>query len=707
MQGSDYIFAFQSKAFAFWQPDGSGGVSINNIPYFLDFAPDGWDGIAIQNIRNKRLWGIDRTVTIPLAYVQDAAHILKHIFYTLGIEENVYLVIAKQEIEYTAGVEYGYWYKQIYRGEVDLSTFIHNGSKVTCTTLEDGLPKYLKSNEGTVYEFPMNVPEALMVKMDGIVLHEKLNYQDINGLEVSKADLGDHFFGPISYVGSEGNNVGLAIDSETLETSPSAFADRLLSTNTLLTNVGNDTVNVTISGVIEFICTGMTSSPAYAIKFRYLRSKMLIGNQNDYQVISTAAMVVGQTYTQAFSITVPLTNGESLLREGIFFGGAGSDAKIEFTSNSKASMTFTTRQATTYIRAFRPQYLFTQLINKVTESEYAAETSSYLSLHSNKVFTCGNAIRGLNDAVMKISFSDFFQFWDCFDSVGISEKAGLVNIDSKPNLVDTSDIIDLAEPSNLKISVAKEYLFNELEIGYPEIRNEVGVINGNQEFNCKFLFSTGTVKSPAKLDKISKIKASCYEIELIRVTTLSKDTTDNKADNDLFVLQILENLQPASGIIPAHYQLDRLYNSTATGLIEPLTVFNLGLTPKKNLLRNGQFLRSSLYLSDNKILSYKSSDKNNAVVSEGITESANVPVSSLGDKFFYPVIADMDVPAPEDLLSLLDTNPLKVFRFPFYGDYYYGLLVKVSIAPSNRKEQNYQLLLLPSSDLTKLISYYG
>jgi len=158
----------------------NGKIVLKNKPYLLEFSPEGWDGIAVQNILNRRYWGIDRSVSVPLSYVQDGAKILKHILLNKGIEESVYLVIAKQEIDYTPGVSYGYWYKQIYRGEVDFSTYDHSGVKVTCNTLEDGLPKYLKANENTTYELPMNVADAIFVKMDGIKLHESINYQIID-----------------------------------------------------------------------------------------------------------------------------------------------------------------------------------------------------------------------------------------------------------------------------------------------------------------------------------------------------------------------------------------------------------------------------------------------------------------------------------------------------------------------------------------------
>ena len=39
--------------------------------------------------------------------------------------------------------------------------------------------------------------------------------------------------------------------------------------------------------------------------------------------------------------------------------------------------------------------------------------------------------------------------------------------------------------SSFKCSVAKELLFNEIEVGFPELSNEVGIINGKQEFNSK------------------------------------------------------------------------------------------------------------------------------------------------------------------------------------------------------------------------------
>lgn len=169
-QGATYIFCIQDEDYNFYKVVG-GVVSLSAQPYFLDFSPAGWDDIAIKNGLNKRYWGIDRSVSIPLAYVRDAADILKNIDYKKGCYEQVYLLIGEQQLLFKPGIEYGFWYEQLFRGEIDLSAIIHSDERVTAPTLEDGLPKYLKANENTTEEIP---EPDIKVKMDGIVLQNKV-----------------------------------------------------------------------------------------------------------------------------------------------------------------------------------------------------------------------------------------------------------------------------------------------------------------------------------------------------------------------------------------------------------------------------------------------------------------------------------------------------------------------------------------------------
>lgn len=726
MSGSDYIFCFQDKQNHFWKVDASGLVVLSNDPYFLDFAPDGWADIAIQNIRNKRLWGIDRSVTLPLAYVQDAANILKHIFYTLGIEETVYLIIAKQSLDYSPGVNYGYWYKQLYKGEIDFSTFVHDKAKITCTTLEDGLPKYLKSNETAIYEFPMDVSEAVNVELDGIITRQKENWIVSNGILLSNN--GQHI------VNTQLVNIVQNVGFNSFNAARTTFNNNaeLYATNQffLSTDNTNGTTTITLNYNLGFTCSlaqGVTPNPLAG-------GVLLIRQFNEFGTVITANIISNyggasnmyqhHQLTGTFTFTAlpncRLFLGMFFTLGGIIAQGSGADQLVfwdyDNAANDLIEANYNFRSAPTFVKAFRPQYLFEKLVEKFTEGNYTAQIASFFTINQNIVFTCGNAIRSLKDSngsltvIMKISFKDFFDFWDCFDSVGISTNGNTINFDQKINLVDNTDIIDLGEPSNLKISVAKEYLFNEIEIGYPDLDNEIGSINGNDEFNQRFFFSLGSSKNSAKLDKITEISAAAFQIEAIRFQRLNKDSVDFKNDNKNYVLHIDSILQPF--VQPAAfswYKLDRLLNNNATGITSPETVFNIFLSPKRNLLRNGPFIHSSLFLYDNGVLVFKSSDKNDKLIADGIIENENVKIGNLGSRFFYPILIDLEVPPPENLLDLLDTNPLKIFRFPFYGDNYYGLMVKASIEPAKHSAQNYQLMLLPNgnTDISKLINYFG
>ncbi|MEO6550615.1 MAG: hypothetical protein ABIN94_21595, partial [Ferruginibacter sp.] len=513
-------------------------------------------------------------------------------------------------------------------------------------------------------------------------------------------------------MGSDGDSVGTSELSQTFEViAGTAGADNTYvanSGNYFFSNDGNANIDVRVQGIVKVKSNLNSTSPpsSSSLKIKTSRSNGF-GSTMEYFLFSfTPTVNVDHSFN--IDLTISVHPGEKLF----MMGGTGSVNDtlyhFEYLPGSDLSISFVTRRDTTYIRALPGQYLFEQITSRFTDGTYTAEVSAYLYANRQVLFTCGNAIRGLVDAVMKMSLSDFFQFWDCYDSVGIMDVKGKLRIDAKQNLIDRTNVIALPAPAvgSFKTSFLKEYFFNEVEFGYPELKNDIGVLNGNEETNTKYLYSLGTTASPGKLDKVSKMSASPYAIEKIRTTTLQKDTTDYKADNDLFLLYVEQDLQPA-GVIPQHYRLDRSLNATATGVIEPETIFNIPLSPKRNFLRNIPFFKSSLYLSDNLVFKYQSVDKNNKLVAGGIIEKENVPVSYPGAKFFLPLLLEGSFPAPDNLITLLDANPLQVFSFPVNGTTFLGILQEVSISPSSRKEQTYQFLCDPSNDLTKLIDYYG
>lgn len=708
MQGSQYIFCLQDKNFKFWSINAAGAVTLSGVPYFLDFAPDGWNEIAIQNVVNKTYKGIDRSVTIPLGYVQDGAKILKHIFYTYGLGTEVFLSISSQQINYIPNVSYGFWYKQIYRGLVDWTTYTHAGTKITCTTLEDGFPKHLKANDKTVYEIPINVPDAVYVKLDGINLRQKLNYVYVDGLGIQVGGQSNGVILPIVFTIQEGDSTGVLHQSETYAIVPinsNVFA--AAQNNFVLYNAGTVPISFTVQGAFQIKCTQKTASQC-SVTFRMGVGNNGVSTQN-IALSNQVFLNLNQVFSYTVNTTVTIPAGQYLF----FFATStliGTSAAYEFQAGSKLDIKFTSRYQATYVRALRAQYVFSYLIKKLTNSEFKAAPSQFLLDNYTKVLTCGNAIRGLDDAVLKISFEMFFKFFDCVYSAAINTVGNVVDIGQEEVIADLINTIDLPAPAHktFKVTVAKDLLINQIKIGYPEIKNEVGVLNGNEEFNDAMLFSTEGTISTGVLDKISPIKTSSYEVEKIRITTFEKNTTDFKSDNDLFALHIESTVMPAIAPAPAHYKLDRLLNTLVTeGLIESTSVFNLWFSPKRNFLRSGSNIRGRFYKSDTQVFFYRSADKNSKVLCDGVDEDANVSVGSLTPAIAIPINFDFDAPVFQSPISLLELNPLRAFRFLFNGNYYVGLLNKISIESATNKTQNIQLRSAASNDLTELIKYTG
>jgi hypothetical protein len=824
MQGHDLIFFIQDKQFRFWGEAADGSITLSANPYPLDFSPEGWQGMGIQNVLNKKYWCIDRTVTLPFKYVEDGARILKHIFYTKGVEESVYLVICEQrllweplpniifnvisgsnpfsngtntgtitgtpgetvyvkvtfagdqtqdylqgnigsglfvsinvpgstlyqivlpasgvanynlalvnlsgtasgqmELASSSGAttgHYGYWYKKTSRLEVDLSTFLHDGAFVTANNTEEGFAKHLKANENTVYEMELR---DVVIKDDGIDLNMKQPYSIGSGFIIDQDtfDVGEITL-PMVKLNAEGLAPYVAFFDENMEQAIMApdtslpFTYIVNSTNYFCKVADNSpvTVDLLFSGKLRYQITTLRTVRSFRLSFWHVP----LGAVPALSLRTTLfTVVVNDTNVHEFIINIPITAQPG---DRFFFTwdrNPGASPSVlsdyQFADGSELSVSFKSRFQETFVKANRPQTVFADLISLISGGEYTGEVSPYLGEFQNfdKVFTSGNGLRSLDAAKLKMSFTDKMSFWNTYDEVGIQELPGKkILLDRKSNLIDQVNTISLGPASKLKVSFVKDDAFNELAIGYPDIKNETGFVNGKNEFNTTSVFSAGTTKNPKRYEKISRVQASCYAQEAIRIEQADQTTTDNRSDNDPFVMHIERTISPGSGSIPDHYKLDRSLNPFLTGVDEKDSIYNVSLSPKWCVNRSGDFLRSCFFKGDNKVLKFITADRNSLMAYINgpvvVVENADVRVGDLNPRFFDLVLLSIEIPAPNDLIDQLDAIPGRCFEFEFNGDTYKGISLKNSISPSSLEAQTYDLLSLSTNDLTKLIEYYG
>lgn len=710
MTRPDLIFFIQNKDNWFWQRTSTGNIVLSPNPKPLEYSPAGWPETTILNKRNKKYWAIDRQAGLSYKYVEDGADILKYIFLTKGVEEKIYLSVCELKLDYVTDISYKYWYDMTLKIQIDLSTYQHVGAYVTANTVEEGLAKHLRSNENTKYPIDLNVPEAISLRQDGVILNMIQHYGVAGGFVFTQDVSPFQIALPLFTISNEGTAPYIEFQNENLETfrDDNSTFKYALNSNNWFANMDAQAPVPIVLNFSKKLRIKLTTERTVRQFQLYLWTKPI-----DATVATTPPLVRTLVWNSGLMVQDEIkefdfsTIGPFTINAGdkLFFmldrNPAASPSELsdyEILEDSALDVTFESRFQETFCQCLRPQYIWNQLVPLATGGEFNADDCPYFTTHFNKVFTSGDGVRSIENAKMYMSITQFLSFWDTYDAVGIKETTGnKVIFDRKKTLTNTSSVTDIGEVSNPKIGFDKELPFNELHIGYEDEKNESGLVNGKNEFNTTSIWSIGTSMTPKILERISQISASCYKAEGLRIDNILKSTTDNRSDNALFVFHIedegIDNI----------YNYERGLNSSLTGVLNPESVYNVALSPARCLQNSGDYIRSLLYLADNKTLKFISSDRNQEMVyNDGtivLIEKADVPVGSLSAKFFLPILIYIDTPGIQD--------PFDVIGFYINGHPYTGISIENSVNIKTFTPQTYILWSTPDNNLLPLIKYYG
>jgi hypothetical protein len=661
-------------------------------PTPLKYTPDGWQDKTIKYARNITSMGMWRTFTTPFKYVKDAAFIVRNRLYRKGTEDKIYQVIHKLNKKFGGGWSYDFFY----RGELDLSQAEDGDNSISVNIMEGDLVKLFKAYETTTYEFPLDVPEAVVVKMDGHYLNEKENF--IIPGEISFT--GNHI--PyISFINKEGNAFGVEAytvngksGTPNVTTSPDFF---LAST---IESIGN----ATLAGSVKF-STGNSGTPFSYSLFMQYSSGLII------PLASISGSAVGDTYTFPFLQNIDLLDGEKY-----FIYALSTGTTITY-QDSNFSLSFRSRYKTTYIKGFRPAYVAQKLLDKITGGGYTFN-STYLSTEwENLLITSGDGIRaydvsgnlntGFKPPTIKLSWSDFFDSYNvpCNLCEGIRNQA--MFIEKKEAAFQPTIQQALGEVTDLVVNPAKDFQYNVVKFGYPNTQTED--VNGKDEFNVTQTYTSPITRVSKTLELVSKFIASMYEIEITRINLDGKNTTDDNNDNRVFFLHVEKTATAGGAGEPSvYYKLLRNNYTSITGLLNPISAFNLELHPELCLYRHGNFLRSIFYWQDANNLQLQTSDKNgDVVVKIGTTTyigNKTIRIGSLAPALFIPLTLKSKSPMPDNFITTMDNGPDGTFSLTYDGVPYYGFPMDVGVQPANRPAQESILLCSPQTDLNNLIT---
>jgi hypothetical protein len=653
----------------------------NGQPAHLSFAPDGWRDTLIKYGRNTKYWGLFRDFTVPMKFVGDGAKILKHLMWTQGVEAKCYLGIAKLDRNNT-----GYNYYSWYLSEINFSKYKENKTGCTVEALEGGLSKLLKSNEGTVYTIPIEDNEHIWVLMDGMGFDFNRVYTVVSDQQAIDTDV--YWLGMVE----------TSHEGQTLET---PFQDVFPASSTVYPNdswIMNTFYDraVRVHGTVK-----ITFAQSVTAIIRAEVNDGLSSGGTVQHVLDSHAGTAGEQYTAVIDQTFSVPANHRMHVKHFMFNPLNTGLHYTITEG-ELTVDYVFRGQPTYIKAYYPYKLLEKLMEKMTGSQYR-HYSNFLSAMRDYCITCGDAIRGIDDAKIKTSMQDYFKSFFARFSTGLSIKDELLIIEHLSAFFDSTIIADLGIVDEAESSVAEDLMANTIKAGYA--KQEYADANGKYEVNQGQIWSTPITKIIRELDMQSPYRADPFGIELLRINYEQKKTTDTENDNDNFFLNIGTEEFYDSDLDIHYYKLNRPAYTSVTGIPHPDSAFNLGMTPKWGLFFNSAYLHSIFDLMDPLNFKQESADKNTDLVTElsgvTVTENEIIQIGGLEPQLFRPYYITIKTKVPINLLELLKANPYGKIKFTYNGTVFYGYLFDGGIKPANQEGQTWKLISAAGNDLTK------
>lgn len=672
--------------------DENGGVGRSAKPFPLRDNPTGWKELTESFGTSTKYFALNRTVNVPMTFVNDGAQILRYACYKgRGYEEELYVQIMRLDLEDDI-------HKLEYKGKIDFTKMQDDAATgVTVTAIEGGLASYLNSNDGVTYEIPCDEtnPNAIKVYFDGVNLKDKYNYKELSvvGLPIDTT-----FIVPITYVNNEGDSIGVISGSQTFDRGFSS--DSFKTSANYLFQSYNQTVQIRLKGRIAIDFTSFISLFSNTL-FYSIANSTSVTTTTIGTFSNSASAPVSHIYD--FDLLINLHPGEKLFIHG-FTSSLGSCTGT-FLDND-ISITFNTINQPSSSFALRPLDLLKAIVNKMTGGRYTAK-SDWLTAHNNIVATCGDALRNTDRTIVKnylikTSLEDFFKSYDALYDIAFKIVDDVLICERKQDMFkdDGTEIFDLGVVSKFKPTYYEELLVNTLRIGYPD--QDYDERNGKYETNSEQQYKLPVLSEKKELTKMSAYRADAFGIEFIRAKYTGKDSTDNTSDNQVFLVNI--STQTNAGA----FTLKRGVYDSLTGVLDN-TVYNLEeMTPKRMLKANGSYLRSLLNQLPNDKITFQTALKNRNLVtvqgSNTIVESDDIPVNNLDAPFFYPYMLTFTTVVPYRFAELMQSIGNGHIKLSYNGLDFFALPIgTMTSKPVSQEAQEWKLLCSSKTSLDALL----
>lgn len=327
------------------------------------------------------------------------------------------------------------------------------------------------------------------------------------------------------------------------------------------------------------------------------------------------------------------------------------------------------------------------------EDEFETDLSGFLQGQLNVIFTAGSPIFASFDELIK-GFSDIDTL-----SYGFEVENGqtIVRVEPIEYFYDSDISLTLERVTGLKKSVIADKFITTFNIGYQNWtgQKDIGTL---LEINSDRQYYTGLTQIDKEENKLSEIVTGSYAIESTRRLSATSTTKDGQYDDKIFCISVLRNDDP----IGTNYISESNENVLASDNIEDIEgVYNLRLSPARNMIRWGKVLAASFYKNRTVegIIRFAAGKGNYRVSSKLAGEQE---VSEFGDfnvnqfqNIWINEAYEFEHPLTLDQLRTIQQKQKNVIKFTdnsgvaFYG---YVMEVEVNIITPGKSKSTFKLL---------------
>lgn len=643
--------------------------------YRLKHAPDGWNDDEFTLSRDMRLFGMyQKFSTSELKFVKDGRDWLIDLYELFGVNADATLTVREWTFSRLSKIRF--------IGKIDFSTF--KQTEISCdvqvkdASFADLLLDRAKTDVNvlglrTVDNQLISAASTELVTLPAINIDQVGNW---HGYDYTTVFPGLHYL----FMRVANSEYSEASDVE------------MYGAN-FFANATEEYTGANLNLKIEATLNGSDSSARFT--WNYYISKWVSGVET---IIYTGSVLGIGVYPLLVDIDITeiitINAGDSLSLRGNITNTVGTGS-VQFTSiavnlsTQVESLPERTVYGMLYHELYeRLVYIYTGYSGRFksdffgrTDIGYDADGTA-LGILTNGRYIRGNY--GLNDT-LAVSLEKLFnshQALYCL-GMGIETIGGIEKLVIEPMsyFFDNHVVLNISSRiafETIEMQYYPELVSNRISVGYSN--NDTRSLGGIYEYNTTSKFTTPIKPVDKELNLVSPYRADLSGvIELIREPAENKDVS---GESDNF---ILDSIRDGSDYIVR--TLEGFEQAEDLGNTD--TLINLAITPKRNLLRWGSYLRGFLdkYLI-NKLL-FQTADKNTKLSTtetgqSAIVESDPVLISSLAAPLWVPEIVQFEVPQLAPDLETILANPYGLIQ---YGTTEYGWLLRYQAKNENNKQE--------------------